>query len=67
MRLKEKVVLVTGSATGIGKAIATRVVAEGGRVVVHGLETELVANVTAAPIRREASRQIEQAPRQLAT
>ena len=48
MRLKEKVVLVTGSATGIGKAIATRVVAEGGRVVVHGLETELVANVTAA-------------------
>ena len=45
MRLQEKVVLVTGSATGIGRAIAARVVAEGGRVVVHGLEAELVAKV----------------------
>ena len=48
MRLKDKVVLITGSATGIGRAIATRVVAEGGRVVVHGLEKNLVAEGTEA-------------------
>lgn len=36
MRLKDKVIIVTGSCTGIGKAIAIRCVAEGGRVVVHG-------------------------------
>jgi NAD(P)-dependent dehydrogenase (short-subunit alcohol dehydrogenase family) len=36
MRLKDKVILVTGSTTGIGEAIARRVVAEGARVVVHG-------------------------------
>lgn len=41
MRLQDKVVLVTGSCTGIGKAIATRCVAEGARVLVHGLEREL--------------------------
>lgn len=46
MRLKNKVVLVTGSATGIGQAIARRVVAEGGCVLVHGLEQQLVPEVT---------------------
>ena len=38
MRLKNKVIIVTGSTTGIGKAIAIRCVAEGAKVVVHGLE-----------------------------
>lgn len=37
-RLKDKVVLVTGSTTGIGKAIAMRCVEEGARVILHGLE-----------------------------
>ena len=41
MRLKDKVVIVTGSTTGIGKAIATACVREGARVVIHGLESAL--------------------------
>ena len=41
MRLADKTIIVTGSCTGIGRAIAERCVAEGARVVVHGLEREL--------------------------
>ena len=41
MRLKNKTVLVTGSTTGIGKAIALRCVAEGASVIIHGLERDL--------------------------
>ncbi|MBU6302479.1 MAG: SDR family oxidoreductase [Verrucomicrobia bacterium] len=47
MRLENKVVIVTGSCTGIGRAIARRCVAEGARVVVHGLERELGEQVAA--------------------
>lgn len=45
MRLAGKVVIVTGSATGIGRAIAVAIAAEGARVVVHGLEDDLVREV----------------------
>jgi NAD(P)-dependent dehydrogenase (short-subunit alcohol dehydrogenase family) len=38
MRLEGKVIIITGSTTGIGKAIALRCVSEGARVVLHGLE-----------------------------
>jgi NAD(P)-dependent dehydrogenase (short-subunit alcohol dehydrogenase family) len=38
MRLQNKVIIVTGSTTGIGKAIAIRCAAEGAKVVIHGLE-----------------------------
>jgi NAD(P)-dependent dehydrogenase (short-subunit alcohol dehydrogenase family) len=60
MRLRDKVVIVTGSATGIGRAIAARCVAEGARVVVHGLEADLVPQVvadlcTAGPAGRPAA------------
>lgn len=41
MRLKDKVILVTGSTTGIGKAIARKCILEGARVVIHGLEDDL--------------------------
>jgi NAD(P)-dependent dehydrogenase (short-subunit alcohol dehydrogenase family) len=41
MRLKDKVVIITGSCTGIGKAIAIRCVEEGAKVIIHGLERDL--------------------------
>ncbi|MDQ3845511.1 MAG: SDR family oxidoreductase [Bacteroidota bacterium] len=40
MRLKNKVIVVTGSTTGIGKAIAMRCATEGACIVVHGLEEQ---------------------------
>src|SRR6201987_1519161 len=36
MRFKDKIAIVTGSASGIGKEVATRFVAEGGSVVING-------------------------------
>ena len=48
MRLQDKVIIITGSCTGIGQAIAERCVAEGGRVVIHGLEEEWGEAVVAA-------------------
>ena len=41
MRLQNKVIIVTGSTTGIGKAIALKCIEEGASVVVHGLEKDL--------------------------
>lgn len=41
MRLRDKVIIVTGSTTGIGKAIALQCIAEGANVVIHGLEEHL--------------------------
>jgi len=40
MRLKDKVIIVTGSCTGIGKAIAAACVTEGASVVIHGRSLE---------------------------
>ena len=41
MRLEDKIIIVTGSCTGIGKAIAKRCVTEGAKVIIHGLEKDL--------------------------
>jgi NAD(P)-dependent dehydrogenase (short-subunit alcohol dehydrogenase family) len=48
MLLANKVTLVTGSSTGIGEAIARRCVAEGAKVMVHGLEADLAKAVSAS-------------------
>ncbi len=40
MLLQDKVIIVTGSTTGIGRAIAKACVAQGARVLIHGLEQE---------------------------
>lgn len=40
MLLQDKVIIVTGSTTGIGQAIAQRCVTEGAKVVVHGRNRE---------------------------
>ena len=59
MRLQNKVVIVTGSCTGIGKAIAVQCVAEGARVVIHGLEQHLGEDVVARLGRDKAVLHIE--------
>lgn len=48
MRLEDKIILVTGSTTGIGEAIARRAVAEGASVLLHGLEREAGQAVAAS-------------------
>ena len=47
MRLADKVIIVTGSCTGIGKAIAKQCVTEGAKVIIHGLEQDLGEEVVA--------------------
>lgn len=41
MRLQHKVILITGSYTGIGRAIARKCVQEGARVILNGLRDQL--------------------------
>ncbi len=52
MRLQGKVIIVTGSTSGIGRAIAVRAVAEGARVLIHGIDRkggeEVVAQLGAS-------------------
>lgn len=59
MRLENKVIIVTGSCTGIGRSIAERCVTEGARVVIHGLEKELGEAVVAQLGKAKAALHIE--------
>ena len=59
MRLQNKVIIVTGSTTGIGKAIALRCVAEGAQVAIHGLEQDLADSVITAIGKEKAVLHIE--------
>ena len=52
MRLAGELALVTGSTSGIGRAIATRFAAEGARVVVHGRNRERGQAVVAGILER---------------
>jgi NAD(P)-dependent dehydrogenase (short-subunit alcohol dehydrogenase family) len=45
MRLKNKVIIVTGSTTGIGKAIAIKCLEEGAQVLINGLEKDLAEEI----------------------
>jgi NAD(P)-dependent dehydrogenase (short-subunit alcohol dehydrogenase family) len=47
MLLQDRVVIVTGSTTGIGRSIAIACAREGARVVVHGRDEERAAQVAA--------------------
>jgi NAD(P)-dependent dehydrogenase (short-subunit alcohol dehydrogenase family) len=47
-RLSSKVVIVTGGSTGIGRAVADRIAAEGGAVVIAGRRPELGEQAAAA-------------------
>ncbi|NBO51482.1 MAG: SDR family oxidoreductase [Actinobacteria bacterium] len=38
MRLKDKVIIITGATSGIGRALTIRAVDEGARVVIHGID-----------------------------
>jgi NAD(P)-dependent dehydrogenase (short-subunit alcohol dehydrogenase family) len=58
MLLKDKVALVTGSGTGIGKGIALRFAREGARVVVNS-RTEANVKATADEIRRQGGMALE--------
>jgi NAD(P)-dependent dehydrogenase (short-subunit alcohol dehydrogenase family) len=70
MRLQNKVIIVTGSCTGIGKAIAKACASEGALLVIHGLEMEWGEEVLSSLKKGGAILQIEDlclegAPRRL--
>jgi NAD(P)-dependent dehydrogenase (short-subunit alcohol dehydrogenase family) len=64
MRLTGKAIIVTGSTTGIGKAIAIRCAAEGAKVLLHGLEKDWGEEVLASIGPGQAALHIEDLARE---
>jgi len=60
MRLKDKVIIITGSTTGIGKATAIRCVEEGAKVLIHGLEEDWAKEIVNQLSNEKAAYYIEQ-------
>jgi len=58
MRFADKVAVVTGGGTGIGRAVAAALVREGARVVINGRRGDVLA---------EAAREIDPTGRAVAT
>ena len=56
MKLQGKVAIVTGAATGIGKAIATGMAAEGAAVVIDYVGAPDLANAVVSNIRSKGSK-----------
>lgn len=48
MRLQDKVIIVTGSSNGIGRAIAQDILAQGGKVVLHGRNAQDIKSAESA-------------------
>jgi NAD(P)-dependent dehydrogenase (short-subunit alcohol dehydrogenase family) len=57
--LRDKVIIVTGSTTGIGEAIARRFATEGAKVLIHGLERDLGERIVTELGRARASLHID--------
>ena len=55
MKLENKVCIVTGGASGIGKAIAARFAREGGKIAVADVEIEAARRTVAISKRPAAS------------
>ena len=55
MRFQDKVAIVTGGTSGIGKEVATRFVAEGGSVVVNGRDAGKAAIAAQGSILAESA------------
>jgi 3-oxoacyl-[acyl-carrier protein] reductase len=53
MRFKNKIALITGGARDIGKAIAQRIAAEGGKVVINYFQSSSLAEQTLSEIKSE--------------
>ena len=51
MRLKNKSVIITGSGGGIGEGIARRLAAEGARVIVNDINTDMGESVAASIVK----------------
>jgi len=64
MRLLNKVIIVTGSTTGIGKAIAKSCAAEGAQIIIHGLEEDWGKQVSSEIGAEQSVLQIEDISRE---